>query len=110
MLPIPGWPMYYSYRSEPLDWKQPSVTVVTECDTGLNPWIETTHSRYSKGSFDTAGVTFAASLLSRNGRATQAEIELETETNGRQSKMVTWEWEDGETGLIRTIKIPMPKP
>src|SRR5690348_18392287 len=20
----------------------------------------------------------------------------------------TWEWEDGETGLIRTIKIPMP--
>jgi hypothetical protein len=25
-----------------------------------------------------------------------------------KSKMFTWEWEDGETGLIRTIKIPMP--
>ena len=26
-----------------------------------------------------------------------------------KSKMFTWEWEDGETGLIRTIEIPMPK-
>ena len=25
-----------------------------------------------------------------------------------KSKTFTWEWEDGETGLIRTIKIPMP--
>ena len=25
-----------------------------------------------------------------------------------ESKMFIWEWEDGETGLIRTIKIPMP--
>ena len=25
-----------------------------------------------------------------------------------QSKMFIWELEDGETGLIRTIKIPMP--
>lgn len=25
-----------------------------------------------------------------------------------QSKTFIWEWEDGETGLIRTIKIPMP--
>jgi hypothetical protein len=24
------------------------------------------------------------------------------------SKTFTWEWEDGETGEIRTIKIPMP--
>jgi hypothetical protein len=25
-----------------------------------------------------------------------------------KSKTFTWEWEDGETGEIRTIKIPMP--
>jgi hypothetical protein len=25
-----------------------------------------------------------------------------------ESKMFIWEWEDDETGLIRTIKIPMP--
>jgi hypothetical protein len=25
-----------------------------------------------------------------------------------KSKMFTWEWEDGETGLTRTIEIPMP--
>ena len=25
-----------------------------------------------------------------------------------KSKTFTWEWEDGETGLIRTIEIPMP--
>ena len=25
-----------------------------------------------------------------------------------KSKTFTWEWEDGETGLIRTITIPMP--
>lgn len=25
-----------------------------------------------------------------------------------KSNTFTWEWEDGETGLIRTIKIPMP--
>lgn len=25
-----------------------------------------------------------------------------------KSKTFTWEWEDGETGLIRTIKIPTP--
>lgn len=25
-----------------------------------------------------------------------------------KSKTFTWEWEDGETDLIRTIKIPMP--
>jgi len=25
-----------------------------------------------------------------------------------EPKMFIWEWEDGETGLIRTIKIPMP--
>jgi hypothetical protein len=25
-----------------------------------------------------------------------------------RSKTFTWEWEDGETGEIRTIKIPMP--
>ena len=25
-----------------------------------------------------------------------------------ESKMLIWEWEDGETGEIRTIKIPMP--
>ena len=25
-----------------------------------------------------------------------------------QSKTFTWEWEDAETGVIRTIKIPMP--
>ena len=25
-----------------------------------------------------------------------------------ESNMFIWEWEDDETGLIRTIKIPMP--
>jgi len=25
-----------------------------------------------------------------------------------KSKTFTWKWEDGETGEIRTIKIPMP--
>ena len=25
-----------------------------------------------------------------------------------ESKTFIWEWEDAETGLIRTIKIPMP--
>ena len=25
-----------------------------------------------------------------------------------KSKTFTWEWEDGETGSIRTIEIPMP--
>jgi hypothetical protein len=25
-----------------------------------------------------------------------------------KSKTFTWEWEDGETGVIRTIKIPLP--
>ena len=25
-----------------------------------------------------------------------------------KSKTFTWEWDDGETGEIRTIKIPMP--
>jgi hypothetical protein len=25
-----------------------------------------------------------------------------------KSKTFTWEWEDGETGEIRTIKLPMP--
>ena len=26
----------------------------------------------------------------------------------KKSKTFTWEWEDAETGEIRTIKIPMP--
>ena len=25
-----------------------------------------------------------------------------------RSKTFTWDWEDGETGVIRTIEIPMP--
>jgi hypothetical protein len=57
-------------------------------------------------------IPLASSLqirLSSNERTRQAcRIEVETDTNGRQSKTFTWEWEDGETGEIRTIKIPMP--
>jgi hypothetical protein len=32
----------------------------------------------------------------------------QTDAMKDKSKTFTWEWEDGETGLIRTIKIPMP--
>ena len=33
---------------------------------------------------------------------------MENDTNGRQIEDVYMEWEDGETGLIRTIEISMP--
>ena len=57
-------------------------------------------------------IPLASSLqirLSSNERTRQAcRIEVETDTNGRQLKSFTWECEDGETGEIRTIKIPIP--
>ena len=44
-----------------------------------------------------------------NGRVKHAEIDVETDTKGRQIEDVYMGMGRRETGLIRTIKIPMPK-
>jgi hypothetical protein len=59
-------------------------------------------------SFKTAGVTFADSVYLTNGRVKHAELKWRPTVMEDKLKTFTWEWEDGETGEIRTIKIPMP--
>jgi hypothetical protein len=43
-----------------------------------------------------------------NGRVKHAEIDVETDTNGRQIEDVYVGMGRWETGAIRTIKIPLP--
>jgi len=62
-----------------------------------------------QNAFNATGVTFADSaFIKQTDAPSTPELKWRPTLMEDKSKTFTWEWEDGETGEIRTIKIPMP--